>query len=309
MYMIMINVLGCFAPCNNEPPTVGTWPLGVTDGVTEARSGDTNGTIGPDVTYAVGPPGVGNSSMQFHGGPDSYVDIRLYNYSEVWAAQNALDLSITMYFYVEDISNGTLFHYKSDTYLPANALVESAIEQFKVFFINGQVYVDYGVNRTCAIAGAVLQQNRWTHMAFSRDVNQGKTTLFIDRNNTKLDGDIAWLSDKVVHFPGHIRIGNSFDTTATASRPLIGRAMCMNMFGAKDPTNFCLLSTVINCRTATIVTTTSSTTSTTTTTTTSTTTSTPTSTSTMTTITSTTEQPATTASVFSTQKCMICRHL
>ena len=241
---------------------ISTWPLGFNDGVTDAENGVTNGTVGTDVMYGEGPPGVGNSSRQFNGGAESYVDLRVYNRSAIWTTNNDPDFSLSMYLYVNDVSSGTLLHYVSDEYSDEKANDTSDINQFKVFIENGELFVDFGADRITSLAGTVLAGNEWFHFVFSRDASQSKIFVYLNRNATKFIGEMPGLNDKVTRFPGYIRVGNSFNTIAAASGPLIGRAMCLKMFAMKVPLALCEFDK--DCGTASIVTTTTTTTTTTT---------------------------------------------
>ena len=265
---LLFIVSVCVAACK-DPILLSTWPLGFGTGVNDSQAGVAVGTIGADVTFEQGPPGVGNSSLQFNGGLDSYVDLRVNNRSELWIPyQNQPDFSLSMYLYVDDASSGTLFHYVSDAYSNHTANDESDIKQIKVFIENGEIFVDYGANRTTPITGAVASEKTWHYFVFSRDCSKDATTIYLYQNiAAKYDGSIkiATLPGRHTQFPGLIRIGNSFNTIASASGSLIGRVMCLKMFAMRDPTWLCY-DTDKDCSTSTIVPTTSSTSTTTTTT-------------------------------------------
>ena len=211
-----------------------------------------NGTIGADVTYGQGPPGVGNSSLRFYGGVDSYVDLRVVNRNEIWTTNDDPDFSFSMYLNVDDVSSGTLLHYVSDEYSDDNANDESDIKQFKVFIKTGTIFVDYGAGRISSIEDAVLTENKWFHFVFSRDVNHPTAFLYINRKSTRFVASVEYvtLDDRHTRFPGYIRVGNSFNTIAAASGPLIGRVMCLKMFAMREPTDLCFDK---DCDTASIV--------------------------------------------------------
>ena len=260
---LLFIVSVCVAPCR-DPILLSTWPLGFGTGVNDTQTDVAVGTIGTDVTYEQGPPGVGSSSLQFNGGADSYVDLRIVNRSEIWTTNTDPDFSFSMYLYVQDISNGTLLHYVSDEYSDSIANNDSDIKQFKVFIENSEIFVDYGADRRTSIALAVVEENQWFKFVFSRDASNKKSYVYSNPNSTRFEGTLEFdtLIKRHTRFPGTIRIGNAFNTIASASGPLIGRVLCLKMFAMKDPTFLCF-DTDKDCGTDPIVTTTSTSTTTT----------------------------------------------
>ncbi|XP_060570878.1 uncharacterized protein LOC132729152 [Ruditapes philippinarum] len=250
VFLIVVLFTGDVASVCSLPPTY-LWSLGVGDGCQELISNTTSGAAG-NVSYGAGYVALEMySAMAFHGSSDSYADLILQ--SNQYPANVNEDYSIKFYVYFEQILDGTILHYRSDSY--NGTATTDEIREFKMIISNGtieMIYPDIGAVNFSEIA---INPGQWYSFIQERDLNKNGPKFFVD--NVKYDKILNEIlfPGKITSFPGIIRIGSDFE----GSNPMSGKLGCFQLYSCRTATGLM----PEQCKTQATTTTTASTTTTT----------------------------------------------
>jgi hypothetical protein len=156
--------------------------------------------------------------------------------------------------YFEKILDGTILHYRSDSY--NGTATTDEIREFKMIITNGtieMIYPDIGAVNFSEIA---INPGQWYSFIQERDLNKDGPKFYVDDEKyDKILNEILF-PEKITSFPGIIRIGSDFE----GSNPMFGKLGCFQLYPCRTATGLM----PEQCKTQATTTTTASTTTTTT---------------------------------------------